>query len=183
MRSQRVRNIICAIPVAALVAGVSACEHDNNPYGPAYRTVHRTIIGAYRPLEELSRRIPELPDDFRPTPPGGDIRLVFGSVQDLTGRLLLPGRGPGGSMLDTRLYGTWEYDVVSRRITMRVDQTASTEAFETVLQVTILDRWIRIEGVTDVAGQLLHFDLGKSRVQNEDAGGGGPAAANRATVG
>lgn len=176
MRSPRVRNIVCAATVATFAAGMTACELDNNPYGPAYRTVHHTIVGAYRPLELLRREVPTLPDDFHPLPAGSDIRLVFGSIQNLSSRVRLTGLGPGGATLNTRLYGSWEYDVAARRITMKVDPTATTPGFETVLQVTLLDRWVRIQGVAEIGGRLVPLDLGKSLFEPaEGGGGGGPA--------
>lgn len=176
MRSSRVRNIVCAATVATFAGGLAACELDNNPYGPAYRTVHHTIVGAYRPLELLRRQVPHLPDDFQPLPPGSDVRLVFGSIQNLSSRITLTGFGPGGTTLDTRLYGSWEYDVGARRITMTIDPTATADGFETVLQVTLLDRWVRIQGVAEIGGRLVPLDLGKSLVEpSEGGGGGGPA--------
>lgn len=176
MRSPRVRNIVCAATVAAFAGGMAACEFDNNPYGPAYRTVHHTIVGAYRPLELLRREVPDLPDDFQPLPAGSDVRLVFGSIQNLSSRITLTGFGPGGTTLDTRLYGSWEYDVNARRITMKIDPTATSAGFETVLQVTLLDRWVRIQGVAEIGGRLVPLDLGKSLFDPiEGGGGGGPA--------
>ncbi len=170
------RGIGRAMTVAALAVAVTGCESDNNPYGPAYRTVHHTIIGAYRPLELLRRQVPHLPDDFLPLPPGSDVRLVFGSIQNLSSRLTLTGFGPGGTTFDTRLYGSWEYDVGARRITMKIDPSATTDGFETVLQVTLLDRWVRIQGVAEIGGRLVPLDLGKSLVEAaEGGGGGGPA--------
>ncbi len=172
----RARGIGRAMAVAALSVAVTGCERDNNPYGPAYRTVHHTIIGAYRPLELLRREVPHLPDDFEPLPPGSDVRLVFGSIQNLSSRITLTGLGPGGTTLDTRRYGSWEYDVDRRRITMKIDPTATSDGFETVLQVTLLDRWVRIRGVAEIGGQLVPLDLGKSLVEPaEGGGGGGPA--------
>ncbi len=176
MRSPWVRNIVCAATVAAFAGGMAACEFDNNPYGPAYRTVHHTIVGAYRPLELLRREVPSLPDDFQPLPAGSDVRLVFGSIQNLSSRIALTGLGPGGTTLNTRLYGSWEYDVNARRITMKIDPTATTAGFETVLQVTLLDRWVRIQGVAEIGGRLVPLDLGKSLFEpSEGGGGGGPA--------
>ncbi|MCZ0935764.1 MAG: hypothetical protein OXJ54_11340 [Gemmatimonadetes bacterium] len=176
MRSPRVRNIVCAAAVATFAGGMAGCEFDDNPYGPAYRTVHHTIVGAYRPLELLRRQVPHLPDDFQPLPPGSDVRLVFGSIQNLSSRITLTGFGPGGTTLDTRLYGSWEYDVGARRITMKIDPTATADGFETVLQVTLLDRWVRIQGVAEIGGRLVPLDLGKSLVEpSEGGGGGGPA--------
>lgn len=175
MRSLRVRNFVCAATVATLAGGMAACELDNNPYGPAYRTVHHTIVGAYRPLELLQRQVPHLPDDFQPLPPGSDVRLVFGSIQNLSSRITLTGLGPGGTTLSTRLYGSWDYDVAARRITMRIDPTATTDGFETVLQVTLLDRWVRIQGVVEIGGRLVPLDLGKSLFSSESGVGGGPA--------
>lgn len=176
MRSSRVRNIVCATTVATFAAGMAACEFDNNPYGPAYRTVHHTIVGAYRPLELLRREVPDLPDDFQPLPAGSDVRLVFGSIQNLSSRITLTGFGSGGTTLDTRLYGSWEYDVNARRITMKIDPTATTAGFETVLQVTLLHRWVRIQGVAEIGGRLVPLDLGKSLFDPiEGGGGGGPA--------
>lgn len=176
MRSPRVRNMVCAATVATFAGGMAACENDNNPYGPAYRTIHHTIVGAYRPLELLRRDVPNLPDDFQRLPPGSDIRLVFGSIQNLSSRITLTGLGPGGTTLDTRRYGSWEYDVDARRITMKIDPTATTAGFETVLQVTLLDRWVRIQGVAEIGGRLVPLDLGKSLFESaEGGGGGGPA--------
>ena len=176
MRSLRVRNIVYAATVATLAGGMAACELDNNPYGPAYRTVHHTIVGAYRPLELLRRQVPDLPDDFQPLPAGSDVRLVFGSIQNLSSRIRLTGVGPGGATLNTRLYGSWEYDVNSRRITLKIDPTATSAGFETVLQVTLLDRWVRIQGVAEIGGRLVPLDLGKSLFDSvEGGGGGGPA--------
>ena len=176
MRSPRVRNMVCAATVAAFAGGMAACEFDNNPYGPAYRTVHHTIVGAYRPLELLRREVPDLPDDFQPLPAGSDVRLVFGSIQNLSSRITLTGFGPGGTTLDTRLYGSWEYDVNARRITLKIDPSATTAGFETVLQVTLLDRWVRIQGVAEIGGRLVPLDLGKSLFDPiEGGGGGGPA--------
>lgn len=182
MRSPRVRNIACAATVATLAGGMAACEQDNNPYGPAYRTVHHTIVGAYRPLELLRRQVPHLPDDFETLPPGSDVRLVFGSIQNLSSRIRLTGLGPGGTTLNTRLYGSWEYDVDARRITMRIDPTATTEGFETVLQVTLLDRWVRIQGVAEIGGRLVPLDLGKSLFEDAEGGGGGGGPANRVSA-
>jgi len=176
MRFLRVRNIASAAAVATLAGGMAACELDNNPYGPAYRTVHHTIVGAYRPLELLQRQVPDLPDDFQPLPPGSDVRLVFGSIQNLSSRITLTGLGPGGTTLESRFYGSWEYDVAARRITMKIDPGATTDGFETVLQVTLLDRWVRIQGVAEIGGRLVPLDLGKSLVDAvEGGGGGGPA--------
>ena len=172
----RTRGISRAISVAALSVAVTGCEIDNNPYGPAYRTVHHTIVGAYRPLELLRRQVPHLPDDFQPLPPGSDFRLVLGSIQNLSSRITLTGVGPGGATFDTRYYGSWEYDVGRRRITMTIDPTATTAGFETVLQVTLLDRWVRVQGVAEIGGRLVPLDLGKSLVEVADGGtGGGPA--------
>lgn len=179
MRFARVRSIVGTTVVAVSIGGVVACEHDTNPYGPAYRTVHRTIVGVYRPLELLQRAVPQLPDDFEPLPPGSDVRLVFGSIQNLTSRVRLTGLGPGGSDLETRLYGSWDYDVTRRRITLRLDPGETTGAIETVLQVTLLDRWVRIQGVVDIRGHLVPLDLGKSLVEDDGTAGGGPAAASR----
>lgn len=179
MSFPQVRSIVRSAAVAVSLGGLVACEVDNNPYGPAYRTVHHTIVGAYRPLELLRRDVPDLPDDFTRLPAGSDFRLVFGSIQNLSSRVRLTGVGPGGSTLNIRLYGSWEYDVDRRRITMRIDPTATTEGFETVMQVTLLDRWVRLQGTIDIGGQLVPVDLGKSLVQDSGTGGGGPAAANR----
>ncbi|MYH08947.1 MAG: hypothetical protein F4012_13490 [Gemmatimonadales bacterium] len=176
MRSPRVRNMVCAATVATFAGGMTACELDNNPYGPAYRTVHHTIVGAYRPLELLRREVADLPDDFQPLPVGSDVRLVFGSIQNLSSRITLTGFGSGGTTLDTRLYGSWEYDVNARRITMKIDPSATIAGFETVLQVTLLDRWVRIQGVAEIGGRLVPLDLGKSLFDPiEGGGGGGPA--------
>ena len=175
----RARDIGRTVSVAALLAAVSGCEFDNNPYGPAYRTVHHTIVGAYRPLELLRRQLPHLPDDFQPLPAGSDIRLVFGSIQNLSSRVRLTGLGPSGTTLNTRFYGSWEYDVDRRRITMKIDPTARSEGFETVLQVTLLDRWVRIQGVADIGGQLVPLDLGKPLFEDSEGGGGGIGPANR----
>ena len=175
----RARDIGRTISVAALLAAVTGCENDTNPYGPAYRTVHHTIVGAYRPLELLRQDVPDLPDNFVPLPPGSDVRLVFGSIQNLSSRVRLTGLGPDGGAFNIRLYGSWEYDVDRRRITMRIDPTTRTEGFETVLQVTLLDRWVRLQGVADIGGHLVPLDLGKSLVQDGGTGGGGPAAASR----
>lgn len=172
----RARGIPWAMSVAVLSVAGTGCEIDNNPYGPAYRTVHHTIVGAYRPLELLRREVPTLPDDFQPLPAGSDVRLVFGSIQNLSSRVTLTGLGPDGTTLDTRLYGSWEYDVNARRITMKIDPTATTAGFETVLQVTLLDRWVRIQGVAEIGGRLVPLDLGKSLFEpSESGGGGGPA--------
>ena len=177
----RARDIGRAISVGALLAAIAACENDNNPYGPAYRTVHHTIVGAYRPLELLRRQVPHLPGDFQPLPPGSDVRLVFGSIQNLSSRITLTGFGPGGATLDTRFYGSWEYDVAARRITMKIDPTATTDGFETVFQVTLLDRWVRIQGVAEIGGRLVPLDLGKSLVEASE-GGGGAGPANRVSA-
>ena len=175
MRFRQARLIGQLIPVALLVA-VAACENDNNPYGPAYRTIHHKIVGAYRPLELLAQDVPNLPDDFATLPPGSDIRLVFGSIQNMSSRLTLTGFGPGGSTLVTRLYGWWEYDVGARQITLTIDPSPATEGFETVLQVTLWGNWVRLQGVAEIGGQLVPLDLGKSLVQGgSGSGGGGPA--------
>ncbi|WP_428277941.1 hypothetical protein [Candidatus Palauibacter sp.] len=176
MISPRVRNIACAAMVATFAGGMAACEIDNNPYGPAYRTVHHTIVGAYRPLEFLQRDVPGLPDDFKRLPAGSDVRLVFGSIQNLSSRITLTGLEPGGTTFNTRLYGSWEYDVDARRITMKIDPTATSAGFETVLQVTLLDRWVRIQGVAEIGGRLVPLDLGKPLFDPAEGGSGGQPA-------
>ena len=162
-----------------LIAGTVACEVDNNPYGPAYRAQHPTIVGVYRPIEFLAIRNSSLPDDVRPVPPGADIRLIFGSAMTLAGRIFLPAGGPGGGALDVRFYGSWEYDRTSRRITAKVEPSSMVPATEAVFQITILDDWVRLEGAADIAGSLLSFDLGKSLLEPEAPTGGGPGFGNR----
>ena len=179
MRSLRLQDVVRWGLAVVVLAGTAACEFDDNPYGPAYRHLHPTIVGVYRPIESLSLRRSQRPDNVHPVPPGSDIRLVFGSAMTLTGRVFLPDAGPGGGTVDIRFYGAWDYDRTSRRMTVNIDPTAATPAMETVFQMTILDDWVRLEGRTEIAGMLLTFDLGKSLLEPESSSTGGPGFGNR----
>ncbi|WP_419936018.1 hypothetical protein [Candidatus Palauibacter sp.] len=182
MKYLRLREVARAGLAVGLLAGTAACEFDNNPYGPAYRNLHPTIVGVYRPVEHLGLRNSQVPNNIRPAPPGSDIRLVFGSAMTLSGRVFLPSSGPEGSTVDVRFYGMWEYDRVSRRITLNIDPSPANPAIEAVFQITILDNWVRLEGATEIAGLLLSFDLGKSLLEPESPSTGGPGFGNRVPV-
>lgn len=162
-----------------LIAGTAACEVDDNPYGPAYRSIVPTVVGVYRPIEHLVIPRSSIPDDVRPVPPGGDIRLVFGSALTLTGRVYLPDAGRGGETISARLYGTWEYDRTSRRMTVHIDPSPANQAITEVLQITRIGSWMRLEGAAEFGGSLVPIDLGKSLLQREGSGGGGPGFGNR----
>lgn len=182
LRSPRLHLVVRWGLAVGVLAGTAACEFDDNPYGPAYRNLFPTIVGVYRPVEALSLRSSQRPDNIHPVPPGSDIRLAFGSAMTLTGRVFLPEGGPGGGTVDVRLYGTWEYDRTARRLTVNIDPTAATPAIETVFQITILDDWVRLEGMTELAGLQLTFDLGKSLLEPESPSTGGPGFGNRVPV-
>ena len=179
LRSVRLRQVTRWGLTICVLAGTAACEFDDNPYGPAYRAQHPTIVGVYRPIEFLRLRSSAIPDNARPAPPGSDLRLIFGSAHTLAARVYLPNGGPGGSAIDVRLYGTWVYDRTSRRMTARIDPSAVTPAIEAVFQMTILDDWVRLEGAADIGGALVPFDLGKLLFDPESPSGGGPGLGNR----
>ena len=183
MRSPQFRRQLRRVPrwglAVGVIVGTVACEVDNNPYGPAYRTLHPTIVGVYRPIEFLRIRRSSLPDDVTPVPPGADIRFIFGSAMTLAGRIHLPAGGPGGGALNVRFYGSWDYNRTSRRITVNIEPSATIPATEAVFQITILDEWVRLEGAAKIAGSLLSFDLGKSLLEPEAPTGGGPGFGNR----
>lgn len=183
MRHPRLRQTSLLGLVLGLVAGTAACEFDDNPYGPAYRTLFPTIVGVYRPIERL--RIPRSsrPDDIRPVPQGGDIRLVFGSAMSLTGRIYLPNGGPRGETINVRLYGSWEYDRTSRRMTIHIEPSPANQAITEVLQLTMLDDWIRLQGMAEIGGTLVPIDLGKTLTEPEGPSGGGPGIGNRVPTG
>ena len=161
--------------LALLLAGAAACERDGNPYGAAWQDAQSNLVGAYRPLTSLSI-VSDLPDDFRALPPGGDLRLVFGSSGSLTGWVILPSQIPGETGLNARLNGSWDYDRSSRQVALSVAATASTAAFELILQATSFDGWVRLQGAGEIDGQLIHVDLGKPtpRTPETIGGGGGP---------
>jgi len=161
--------------LAFLLGGAAACERDGNPYGAAWRDAQSNLVGAYRPLTSLSI-VRNLPDDFRALPPGGDLRLVFGSSGSLTGWVIIPSEIPGETGLNARLNGSWDYDRSTRQVALSVAATASTEAFEMVLQATSFDGWVRLQGTGDIDGQLVHVDLGKPTPRGPETtgGGGGP---------
>lgn len=161
--------------LALLLGGAAACERDGNPYGAAWRDAQSNLVGAYRPLASLSF-VRNLPDDFRPLPPGGDVRLVFGSSGSLTGWMIIPSGIPGETGLNARLNGSWDYDRSTRQVALSVAATASTEAFEMILQATSFDGWVRLQGAGEIDGQLVHVDLGKRAPRGPETtgGGGGP---------
>lgn len=161
------------LPMALLLAGAAACERDGNPYGAAWREAQPNIVGAYRPLPRLSI-VRSLPDDFHALPPGGDLRLVFGSSGDLTGWVVLPSQIPGETGLNARLNGSWDYDRSTRQVALSVAATASTAAFELTLQATSFDGWVRLKGAGEIDGQLVHVDLGKPTPRTPGTSGGGP---------
>lgn len=175
MRSRMSRNIARAFSLALLLSAAAACERDGNPYGAAWRDAQSNLVGAYRPLTSLSF-VRNLPDDFRPLPPGGDLRLVFGSSGSLTGWVVIPSATPGETGLNARLNGSWDYDRSTRHVALSVAATASTEAFELTLQATSFDGWVRLQGTGEINGQLIHVDLGKPTPRNPETtgGGGGP---------
>lgn len=163
------------LSLALLLSGAAACERDGNPYGAAWRDAQSNLVGAYRPLTSLSI-VSNLPDDFRALPPGGDLRLVFGSSGSLTGWVILPSQIPGETGLNARLNGSWDYDGSSRQVALSVAATVSTAAFELILQATSFDGWVRLQGAAEIDGQLIHVDLGKPtpRTPGTIGGGGGP---------
>jgi len=59
---------------------------------------------------------------------------------------------------------------------LNVAATASTEAFEMILQATSFDGWVRLQGTGEIDGRLVHMDLGKPtpRAPETTGGGGGP---------
>lgn len=163
------------LSLALLLGGAAACERDGNPYGAAWRDAQSNLVGAYRPLTSLSI-VSNLPDDFRALPPGGDLRLVFGSSGDFTGWVILPSQIAGETGLNARLNGSWDYDRSTRQVTLRVAATDSAAAFKLTLQATSFDGWVRLQGAGEIDGQLVHVDLGKPtpRTPGTNGGGGGP---------
>lgn len=161
--------------LALLLVGAAACERDGNPYGAAWRDAESNIVGVFRPLTSLSI-VRNLPDDFRALPPGGDLRLVFGSSGSLTGWVAIPSDMPGETGLNTKLNGSWDYDRATRQVTLSVASTASTAAFEIILQAMSFDGWVRLQGAVEIDGQLIQVDIGKltSRDSGTTGGGGGP---------
>ena len=161
--------------LALLLAGTAACERDRNPYGAAWRDAEAHIVGAYRPLARVLS-VHDLPDDFRALPPGGDLRLVFGSGGSLTGWVVIPSEMPGETGLNTKLNGSWDYDRSTGQVTLSVAATASAEGFELTLKATSFDGWVRLQGAGEIDGELVHVDLGKrtSRARGPSGGGGGP---------
>ena len=182
LKSVRLRNVTRWGLTVVVLAGTAACEFDDNPYGPAYLTQHPTIVGVYRPIEFLQLQRSSLPDNVRPSPPGSDLRLIFGSAHTLAARVYVPSGGPGGNTIDVRLYGTWVYDRTSRRMTARIDPSAASPAIEAEFQMTILDDWVRLEGAAEIGGSLVPFDLGKLLLDPEGPSGGGPGLGNRVPV-
>lgn len=161
--------------LALLLSGAAACERDGNPYGAAWRDAQSNLVGAFRPLTSLSF-VRNLPDDFRALPPGGDLRLVFGSSGSLTGWVIIPSEIPGETGLNARLNGSWDYDRSTRQVALSVAATASTETFEMVLRATSFDGWVRLQGTGEIDGQLIHVDLGKPNPSGPatTGSGGGP---------
>ncbi len=166
------RRFVPAALALLVLSLATACESDNNPYGVAYRTVHHTIVGAYRPIQDLEDLIPAAPS-YAPLPEGSDVRLVFGSAQTLSGRVMLPSMGFDDRNLNFSFYGTWKYDVTTRRITMSVESSLPGAPSEIVVQLTILRDWVRLQGSAEINGTMFNFDLAKLLFEVSNGGGGG----------
>ena len=157
----------------AVTLGVSACEVDTNPYGPPYRAQY-SIIGAYRPAELLTRSSPFRPGRWSTSEDGSDIRLSVGSTRQISGRVFVPGDGAGGADLNTRLHGTWAYDVPAQQLTVYVDPSIPIDPPRIVFQIGFLLDRIKLGASTIIDGISVEFDLAKP-LPPEDApatGGG-----------
>ncbi len=63
---------------------------------------------------------------------GGAVMLTFEASAQVGGRLLAPGLGPGGSVLNADMNGIWSFDPVTR--TVRLAQSADTFMGNAVLR-------------------------------------------------
>ena len=159
--------------VLAIALGVSACEADTNPYGVPYRALY-SIIGAYRPSELLTRTSPFRPGRWSTSEDGSDIRISVGSTRQISGRVFIPGRGAGGTDLNTHIHGTWTYDVPAQQLTAYVDPSMPIDPPRIVFQIEFLEDRIKLGASTIIDGISVDFDLAKP-LPPEDApatGGG-----------
>jgi len=176
MRASVVRRSLGGALALAACIGAVGCETDNNPYGLPYRSVFSTIVGAYRPAELLTRPAPFLDGRFQPPPDGSDIRFAIGSRRTMTGRLFIPGGGPGGADLDERLAGNWTYDVPAQQLIVDFEPDVAASPSRVVFQITFLADRIILRGDANVAGVPLALELAKPLPPKQaPAGGGGPS--------
>ncbi len=164
----RTTGAASTIALFALVFG--GCENDTNPYGPAYRVVHHTIVGVYRAptVSEVSRS--RVPPQVVPVPNEYTLALVLGSGFDVTGRLIIPGDGVRPDV-SAKIYGTWEYHRGLRSVTIHRDPSTPGPQFD--LAIEIHPDWVQLSGSVEVGGALIPLDLWKRRGAEEGGGGGG----------
>ena len=166
--------------VLAITLGVSACENDNNPYGPAYRSMY-SIIGAYRPAELLHRTSQYSPGKFQTAADGSDKRISVGSARTVTGRVFIPGGAVGGADLETYLFGTWTYNVPQQELTVHLDPTIPISPPLIVFQITFETDRIKLHSSTTIDGVPVEFDLAKPLPPEDrpESGGGNIPSFNK----